>query len=170
MNDTNYISMKELAAELGLDRSNVRKYVLQQGFSWLRVRTGDSGNQLVNALTQEDAETIIELRKSQGFTNKPMMVQNGDGWFYIVQIIPELDSLRVKLGFATDTQRRLSAFKTVSPTANLVKNWPCRLTWERAAIDSVTREGCRLIANEVFACDDLLALIERCDQFFALMP
>jgi len=172
MTNTNYVSMKELANEIGLDRSNMRKYVLQQGFSWLKVRTKDSGGQLVNALTREDADAIIELRKSQGFTNNPVVVQNGDGWFYIVQIVPELDSLRIKLGFATDTQRRLNAFRTISPTANLVKAWPCRITWERAAIDSATRHGCSLVAygSEVYQCEDLTALVERLDNFFAIMP
>jgi hypothetical protein len=51
-----------------------------------------------------------------------------------------------------------------------LKKWPCKRTWEAAAIDCLTREDCQLILNEVFDCDDLQALIARGDAFFAQMP
>jgi hypothetical protein len=38
------------------------------------------------------------------------------------------------------------------------------------AIDALTREGCRLILNEVFECDDPDTLVKRGDDFFTLLP
>jgi len=169
MTEQRYVSLKELAKQIGLDKSNLRKYVLAQGFSFSRMRTFDSRGQLVNALTKEEAEAIIALRAEQGFANQ-LSESNGEGWFYIIQVIPEYNSLRVKLGFASDVQARLQAHKTSAPTATLVKAWPCKKAWERAAMDSVTRERCKLVANEVFECDDLIMLQDRGDQFFGLMP
>jgi hypothetical protein len=38
-----YVSIKELAAELGMDRSHARKYVLNLGLAPVKRRTPDSG-------------------------------------------------------------------------------------------------------------------------------
>jgi len=169
MPEKEYVSVKQLAQELGLDPSNTRKYVLSQGFAFLKQRTPDSRNQLANVLTKEDAEAIKALREAQGFTGT-IVAQGDEGVFYIVQVVPELDPLRVKLGFASDVSARLQAHRTVAPTAALVGFWPCKRTWERAAMDSIARIGCQVIANEVFQCDGLAGLVDRGEAFFALMP
>jgi hypothetical protein len=164
-----YVTLKELAAEFGLDRSNVRKYVLQAGFSPLKVRTSESRGQLTLALSEEDAEAVRELRQRQGFTShRP--VDNGEGQFYIIQLVPDLDTSRVKLGFASNVDARLQAHRTAAPTAELVKAWPCKRSWERAAMDCMTQSGCTLIANEVFMCDDIETMIKYGDSFFGIMP
>ena len=162
-----YVLLSDLADECGTDRSNMRKYVLKHGFLPVQVRTAKSRGQLQLALTDTDAEAVRELRQRQGFgLNQP--TENGHGVFYVVQVIPDLDPLRVKLGFATDALRRLDSYRTLSPTVQLVKTWPCRSSWERAAIDSLSRI-CTPLSGEVFTCDDLLALVARGDAFFALM-
>ena len=166
-----YVTLKELAAELGLDKSNVRKYVLRQGFVPVSIRTGDSANQATLALTPEDAEAVRALRIKQGFAatfRAPL--ENGNGFFYVIQVVPDLDPLRVKLGWTSNTSSRLDAHRTAAPTAQLVKEWPCRKAWEIAAIHSVVRTDCTNIGNEVYRCGDLDALVERCEAFFDLMP
>jgi len=164
-----YVTIGELADELGLDKSNIRKTLLKNGFAPVRIRTPETKGQLTLALTQEEAEAFRELRESQGFGHwQP--TNNGKGEFYVVQVIPEFIPNRVKLGFADDAKNRLAAHRTAAPTATLCKAWPCKRVWEAAAIDSLTRIGCKLIANEVFECDNLEALLERGDDFFALMP
>jgi hypothetical protein len=126
---------------------------------------------MVLALTTEEAEQVYEQRQRQGFLAGPSpVVTSGVGAFYVVQLVPDLDPLRVKLGFATDVQERLAAHRTVAPTAKLIGSWPCRPSWERAAIDSITRQGCRPIGPEVFVCDDIDALLTRAEAFFAIMP
>lgn len=167
-----YITLRELAEDIGLDRSNTRKYVLHNGFSFTKIRDKDS-RQLVNALSEEDAESIRMLRQEQGFDDfdaKQSVVSNGNGFFYIVQLVPDLDPLRIKLGFASCVKARLSAHRTSAPTAELVATFPCKLIWERAAIDCVTRINCEAISKEVYSCDDLDALVARATEFFAIMP
>lgn len=164
-----YVSVKQLAKGWGIHTSNARRYVLAQGFAFEKQRTATSGGQLANVLSQEDAEAIRAIREAQGFTGK-VVANHTQGWLYIVRLIPDLDPLRVKLGFASDVKARLQAHRTAAPTARLVKSWSCRRTWEQAAIDSITRMGCKLISNEVFQCDDLDALTRRADEFFNLMP
>ena len=166
-----YVTIKELANEIGLDRSNMRKYLVRHGFEMSMVRTPESRSQMTLAVTLEEAETIKELRHSQGFSQERLAIQpNGQGFFYVMQLIPEFDPLRVKLGFATNMDNRLAAHRTAAPTAHLVKHWPCKADWERTAIASITRTECSLVGNEVFACTDLAQLVERADTFFAIMP
>ena len=167
---TNYISLKQLATELNMDRSGLRKYILQHGFTPQNLRTADSRNQLALVLTGEEAETIRELRTRQGFGGSPKPVDNGKGQFYIVQLIPEIAPDRIKLGYANDASARLVAHQTAAPTAKLLKVWPCKRSWESVIIESITRVGCTLIANEVYVCNDLEALFERCAALFALLP
>jgi len=138
------------------------------------VRTPESRGQLTLALTPEDAEAIRELRNRQGFAisgkERRVVIDNGWGWFYVIQVIPDLAPNRVKLGFTKDTESRLQAHRTAAPTAQLVKAWSCKRIWEVAVIDSVTRVGCQLVANEVFDCDDIDVLLSLCDDFFGVMP
>lgn len=167
---TEYISLKSLSEELKLDRSNLRKYVLKHGFTTYNIRTHDSRNQTTLALQLDDAESIRDLRKSQGFVKSNCPVDNNKGFFYIIQLVPELNPLRVKLGFATDVLTRLSAHQTAAPTAKLIKSWKCKRTWEIPAIECITQIECVHIANEVYECKNLYTLTERADNFFYIMP
>lgn len=169
----NHILLKDLADELGLDRSNARKYVLRLGISFLKVRTPDSKGQLTLALTPEDAETVKKTRLNEGFAigKRPgKVIADNRGWFYIFQVVPELEPGRVKLGFTDNMDSRLRAYGTIAPTSKVLKTWPCKRSWEPAALASLTREGCTSLSAEVFVTDDLEALVERGEAFFALMP
>jgi len=168
----NFVTLKDLAQELGLDRSNLRKYVLSHGFEFAQVRTPESRGQMTLALTTEDAETIREMRAREGFVLGKIGTGSGsgNGWFYIIQVVPDLAPNRIKLGFSTNVDARLQAHRTAAPTASLIETWVCKRTWERAAMDSATKTDCQLIANEVFECGDIDNLVSRCEQFFALMP
>ncbi len=162
-----YVSLKELAKELGIDRSGLRRYVLKSGIVPVNIRTADSRSQLTLALHVDDAEAIRQLRQKQGFgVVKFAPVENTNGCFYVIQLVPDLDPNRVKLGFANDVMTRLSAHQTAAPTATLLKAWSCKRSWEGPIIEGVTRIGCRLISNEVYECEDLEALVKRCDEFF----
>ena len=167
-----YVLLSELADEFGLDRSNARKYVLKNGFSFVQVRqkTGLGGRQKVLALSVEDAVRVRELRDAEGFTEASVILTAPRGFFYIIQPVPELDPNRVKLGYAADTKGRLDQYKTICPTAAIVKSWSCLPIWEQTVIASVTRTECERIGVEVYQCDDVAALVQRAVQFFELMP
>lgn len=165
-----YITLKDLSVELGMDRSNLRKYALSLGLAPIKVRTAKSHNQAILALVIKDAELLCQSRDDLGYSKVAPISDNGNGFFYVIRLVPDLDPCRVKLGFASDVKRRLSAHKTAAPTAELVKCWPCKRVWEIAAMDSLTRAGCELIAGEVYTCEDVDGLARRGNEFFEVMP
>ena len=169
MSSEKYVTLKELSIKLGLDRSNLRRYVLKHGISFTKVR--GSKKQLELALPIEDAEQVIELRQSQGFyRNVKEPINESNGFFYVVQLIPEFDKSRLKFGFTTDPSSRMAAFKTSSPTAKFMKTWPCRKEWEKTAIASIIRTESVHIANEVYECNPPENAIQRGEEFFRLLP
>jgi hypothetical protein len=165
-----FVSLKQLATELGMDRSHARRYVLRLGFTPHKRRTTDSQNQLTLAVTIPEAEVILKKRREAGFFESTKPVVSEVGVFYVIRLVPELDPRRLKLGFADDLLSRLGQHRTAAPTAAVVKSWPCKRAWEGTVMDCLTAVNCRLILNEVFECDDIDALIARADNLFALLP
>ena len=89
--------------------------------------------------------------------------------FYLIQLEPKFDPLRFKAGFTTDLANRLRHHRCSAPFACCVKSWPCHQTWERAAIDCVTKD-CEQLHTEVFRAISLDEVVSRGDRFFSLMP
>ena len=170
MVDEEYISIRRLAERLGMDRSHARRYVLKLGIKPLRRRTPDSRNQPTLTVTHTQAELVLRHRTEQGFLAQPAAPVPESGVFYVIQLVPELDPKRVKLGFAADIGERLAQHRTAAPTARVVHAWPCKRSWELTAMDALTASGCRLILNEVFEVDDVQGLVARGDTLFALLP
>ncbi len=165
-----YLSIKDLAKRLGMDRSHARRYVMKLGYSFHKRRTPDSGSQLTLCVTNAEADEIVSLRADKGFTASTVVAISDVGVFYVIQLVPDLDPKRLKLGFAESLEQRLSQHRTAAPTARVLRAWPCKRPWELTAIDALTREGCRLILNEVFECDDPDTLVKRGDAFFSMLP
>lgn len=168
-----YVTLKEIAEVLKLDRSNARKIILNLGFAPMKVRTEESKNQLTLALTAQEAQELYDIREKAGFNPSNRMTVNagnGKGEFYIIQLVPELDPLRVKFGFASNAKLRLQTHQTTAPTCVLLHSWPCKKTWEQPAIDSITRNDCKKIGGEVFQVSSLEKTIEKANQFFDIMP
>ena len=150
-----YISLKALAAERGMDRSHTRRYVLRMGVKPKKRRTPESGGQLTLTICSSEAEFIRGRRNEQGFLDSSKPVQNEAGFFYIIQLVPELAPKRVKLGFADDVNVRLSQHRTSAPTAIVLKAWPCKRLWEGTIIDALASGGLKLIFNEVYEFVDI---------------
>lgn len=172
-----YISLPELAERLGIDRSAIRKYIdrhhAKLGISIVRRATADSHGQLANCLSAIDAETLLshyEERKERPVSRLAQSgTSHGRGYFYIIQLVPEAVPNRVKLGYTDSLAGRLAEHQTSAPTARFVAHWPCRRSWEQAAIDSITREGCVLVMNEVYE-GDIEGMRRRADDLFAMLP
>jgi hypothetical protein len=172
MNSSEFVSLKQLAEALSMDRSHARKYILKQGFKPEKRRTSDSGGMLALSFTKEEAERIIALRRDQGFFGASLAkpVSEEKGVFYVIQLVPEYDPNRIKLGFTSDIEDRLQHHRTSAPTAVVKKVWPCRKSWEVTAIAAITAIGCKLILGEVFECENLEQLLVRAEAFFSLLP
>lgn len=165
-----YVSLKELALEMGMDRSHARRYILRNGFLPHSRRTPGSKNQRTLALTVEDADRIRALRREEGFSGSTKVVSRDVGWFYVVRLVPEFDPRRIKLGFAEDVGARLTQHRTAAPTATLVEALPCKRSWESTVIDCLTADDCRLVLNEVYECSDVDALQAKMIRLFEMLP
>jgi len=175
--DQELVPLAEIAKRLGLDRSNARRWLLKNGFRFLRIRTPETKGQLTLAMPEQDVQAAIELRKRLGFSvgrQRGAAITSQDaengGCFYVIQLVPEFEPNRIKLGFSTNIDKRLASYRTIAPTARLVKTWPCRFSWEQAAMACAVGDQCKRIGAEVYDCTDLDSVIARLDQFFHLMP
>lgn len=165
----------DLADELGMDKSNARKYILRLGYQFLKARDPKS-RQIVLALTPQDATAIKDHRARQGFPlggkrgDGAVVVENNWGYFYVVQLLPEALPGRIKMGYSVDPKSRLIEYRNIAPSARIVQTWKCKSTWERAAMASMSQGNCKHMGGEVYDCENIDALIKRGDAFFALMP
>ena len=164
-----YVTIKEVAEKIGMDRSHARRFVLSLGIRPEKRRVSGSNGQLVLTVSPEQANKIIEARNAKGFGSKSIVVDNENGFFYVIQLVPDLDPRRIKLGFANNTKERLMQHRTAAPTAVIVKDWPCKRSWEKVAIDCVS-QGAKHILNEVYESEDIDGIVEIADDFFSLMP
>jgi len=169
-----YISIRELAARIGIDKSNLLKWIKANREELRlatnkRMQTPDSGANRTIVFTEEEFERIVRLRDEQGFGSEGRDLAE-TGQFYIIQLVPEFDPNRIKLGFAMDVRQRLSQHRTSAPTAVCKASWPCKRLWEGTVIDYLTLGHCRLIANEVFECDDIDDVVQRGRSLFTIMP
>lgn len=86
------------------------------------------------------------------------------GFFYIIQLVPDLAPNRIKLGWAADPAKRFTGIRHAAPTAKLVRSWSGSHAWQRQVI-SASRPG-RQLGHGVFDADDIDAVIQRIDAFF----
>ena len=165
------VGIPEVAKRLSLDGGTVRRFIARENETLKLTLVRGKGDKLL--LSRPDADRLIagyEARRGpvpEAEEGSP--TNDRFGFFYIIQLVPEALPNRVKVGFADSADRRLNEHKTAAPTAILLKSWPCKRSWDYAAMASITREGCKLVLNEVFE-GEVQGFVERGDQFFALMP
>jgi hypothetical protein len=165
------LGIAEIAKRLKVEVTTVRRLIARELESLQLELHRGKGDKFL--LTKDDAERLIASYEARrGPISAPE--ENSTkfdryGYFYVIQLIPEALPNRVKIGFADNVEKRLNEHRTSAPTAKLLKAWPCKRSWDYAAMDSITRDGCKLVLNEVYE-GDIEALIARGDQFFSLMP
>jgi len=165
------ITLKALADEIGMDRSHLRRFVSRMGISPLRERIpGAKGSPLL-AVTDEEAEQIREARREAGFWvgGRATPVRDGHGHFYTVELDPEARPGRLKLGFTNSVRARLADHRTAAPHAVLLRSWPCKRSWEPAAIDALSLAGER-VTDEIYDMSNVDEVVNRGDRFFSMLP
>jgi hypothetical protein len=165
------ISIAEIARRLDVDSTTVRRLIAKEAESLhIEIYRG-KGDKVF--LTADDANKLIasyEARRGKVSDKSDANVQyDRFGHFYLIQLIPEVLPNRVKIGFADNVEKRLTEHQTSAPTAKLLKAWPCKRSWDYAAMDSITRVDCKLVLNEVYE-GNIDAFIKRGDEFFSIMP
>lgn len=172
--DEKLISVKDAAVQLGILKQSVFKVMKRLGIEGTKRREATAGNQLVSYITYAELDRIAE--DTQGSNSSGDESTNDDGFvsadvgvFYLLQLEPDHDPTRFKVGFAANMSDRLRALRCSAPFASVVKTWACKRLWEKTAIDCVT-VGCEQLHTEVFRGDSIDDVLAICDAFFDLMP
>ena len=121
-----------------------------------------AGREMQAVLSRDDSEAS-EQDEADDFVSTEV------GVFYVIQLEPEFDPGRFKVGFAAGMSERLRQLRCAAPFIAVARTWPCRRLWEKTAIESVAA-GCERLHTEVFRTGSLEEIIGRCERFFAVMP
>ncbi|MFO0928739.1 MAG: hypothetical protein U0736_17250 [Gemmataceae bacterium] len=174
----NLISVIDVARQHGKGKSTVFKLLKRLGITPVKRRCESSKNQLIACITQEELRLVaVEMQRCTVGDNAESanedrpddFVSAEVGVFYLIQLEPEFDPGRFKVGFAAGIAERLRQLRCSAPFATVVQTWPCRRLWEKTVIDSVTT-GCERLYTEVFRVRLLEEVVGRCERFFAVMP
>jgi hypothetical protein len=171
------VAVVELADELQIRKQTVFKVMKRLGIYAVKRRESDRRGQMISVISRADADAVRdELRRApSGIRDDNSSISDAryfsedTGVFYVVQLEPIHDPGRLKVGFTTDIDGRLRHHRCSAPFAQCVKTWPCRRTWERAAIDCVTT-GAEQLHTEVFRVGSIQDVTDRAERFFGVMP
>ncbi len=172
-------SIIDLAERLGIRKQSIFKILDRLEIQPQKHRDVSKKNQFTSFVTSVEAEKIsrecekIALRsgpvEGELETDETDLGSTTVGVFYLIQLEPDHDPGRFKVGFTSDLDGRLQKHRCSAPFAIVAKTWPCRRTWERAAIDCATVEAEQL-HTEVFRLEAIAMAIARADGFFNVMP
>lgn len=171
------ISIVDIADDLKLRKQRLFKVLKKLGIRSTLRRDSTRRGQAVAMISQAEATRVRQaLAHTDPDSPRPTKAklvpyETGDevGVFYVVQLEPQHDVGRFKVGFTTELEARLRKHRTSAPFVRCEKSWPCLRAWERAAIDCVT-SGCEQLHTEVFRTSVLADVIRRADSFFSVMP
>lgn len=169
------ITVADAAQELGKNKQHVFKVLDRLNIKRSLQKSALGHGQKVACITRLDLERLREhFTESQPAatpSEQPdrYIDSQSAGVFYLIQLEPELDPERFKLGFATNIDERLRSHRTAAPLCRVLRTWPCKLLWEKTAIEFIT-PGCERLHTEVFRAESIEATEKRCEQFFSLAP
>lgn len=178
MTEPQRIAIVDLADELQVRKQRIFKILPRLGIRPSQRREASRGNQNVATVSQSDAAAIrSEIEKASASSSTDgsrlgstaVFLSDDVGFFYLIQLEPEHDARRFKVGFTMDLDGRLQKHRCSAPFAQYVGTWPCKRVWERAAIDCAT-SGCEQLHTEVFRAESLEQVTTRAQSFFSMMP
>ena len=162
------ISVPQAAKRLGIHKATVFKVLKRLRIKAEKARSSEGHGQLTSYITESELEAVRE-----SLAASPQSVVESDsslwGVFYLLQLEPQLDPGRFKLGYAASIDDRLRSHRTVAPLAKLIETWPCKLLWEKTAIESISR-GYERLYTEVFRAPSIDEVVARVEEFFNVMP
>jgi hypothetical protein len=172
------IAIVDLADDLQVRKQRIFKILPRLGIRPTQRREASRGNQNVATVSPSEAATIrAEIEKASASPSSDgsrlgttaTLAADDVGFFYLIQLEPDHDSGRFKVGFTMDLDGRLQKHRCSAPFAKYVRSWPCKRVWERAAIDCATTH-CEQLHTEVFRAASLSQVVEHAESFFSMMP
>jgi hypothetical protein len=170
--DDEMVSVIDIANELGKRKQSIFKVLNRLNIERNFEKSEASRGQRIAYITLEDYRRVKAYYvDASSNAEVPITLVDSDtgGLFYLIQSEPRCDPGRFKLGFATNIEERLRSHRTSAPFSELLKTWPCKLLWEKTAIECAS-QTCERIHTEVFRTESIGEIVSRLDQFFALMP
>ena len=173
--DDDLIAVRDVAAQHGKRKQTVFKILKRLGIGTTKQRSSTGKNQLIAYITQDQFKLVrAELVAIAGDDSDDDSLDRielpvDQGVFYLIQLEPQFDPGRFKVGFATSLPERLRHLRCSAPFATVLRSWPCQRLWEKTAIDCVSA-GCERLHTEVFRAASLDEIAARCEKFFAMMP
>ena len=165
-----FISVIDVADNLGRRKQHIFKVLKRLGIESVKQKNSDAKGQKIAYITAEEYEQVKGFLAGSSDNSDTSSIQTDlGGVFYLIQLEPEHDPGRFKVGFATNIEERLRKHKTAAPYSKVLKTWSCKLLWEKTAIDCVS-QGCERLHTEVFRTDSVDNVLARCEAFFKLMP
>lgn len=166
-----FVTFREIADRIGVGIDTIRRTVRGLDLTVQKEKTSTSKGVRVHCLNIDDANQIITYfeNRNKPDANSDTSVMDRFGYFYIIQLVPEAIPKRVKLGYTDNLDTRLREHQTSAPTAKYLGHWKCKRSWDQAATDSITRENCQLVMNEVYE-GDIEGFLNRAEEFFRIMP
>ena len=163
-----YIAVSEVASSLGKRKQYIFKIIKRLGIEKHLEKSDSARGQKIAFISEDDFDLVKEHVQSSSTASATASMDSASGGvFYLIQLEPEYDPDRFKLGFASDINERLRSHQTVAPYSRVIKTWPCKPLWEKTAIEGVA-QGCEKVRTEVFR-GEIEVVLDRCEQFFALM-
>lgn len=165
------ISVIDIARQIGKPKQGIFKKLKSLGIETQKLRGSNSRGQLISYITKEEFKI---LRQEINISSASVLdgansSEIDSGVFYLIQLEPEHDPGRFKVGFTSNMAERLRSHRCSAPFSTVLKTWACRSLWEKTAIDCVSA-NCERLHTEVFRAESIDEVIAKCDRFFELMP
>jgi hypothetical protein len=166
------VSVLEVARDHGKRKQSIFKIIKKLRIDVHKEKSHASKGQAIAYISTSDRTRIDEYLANSGPATDGELLSirpELNGFFYLIQLEPTHDPGRFKVGFATSIAERMTAHRTAAPLLKLIQTWPCKLLWEKTAIDCVTA-GCERLHTEVYRTGSLEVIVDKCHKFFGLMP
>ena len=168
------ISVIQASEHLGKRKQTVFKVLKRLGIRTQKQRHSSHKNQLIAYITKGEFQMVQEdlaaSPSSPSESNQsPNLNSEELGCFYLMQLEPNHDPSRFKVGFTSSIPERLRALKCSAPFVAILGTWPCKRSWEKTVIECVSFE-CERLHTEVFRSNSIEDVRRKCQSFFDLMP
>lgn len=165
------IPLLEAARILNIGYTSIRRYYKQlvddgmiENSQVIKARTGH----MCKGLTKSQIDYIRRSYMIPTFNGvEKKQTGSDDGVFYVILLIPEFSKTRIKVGFTENMENRLRSHMVSAPTAEVIKTYPCKRSWEGYLLAVVERHG-KCIRTEVFDIPKLDPLLRDLATAFKL--
>ena len=89
------------------------------------------------------------------------------GWFYIIQLVPDLKPERLKFGIARNAEQRLGGHRVSAPTASLLRTYPVVNDDEATIIAALVNDRCTRLTAEAYDVESVERVLGDAARLFA---